>query len=111
MAKLFSGSRSSGDRVGQNVRSIQAIDLGTLSQTVERAERDWPAKKADLDGRLTALKDIEKSAEARWDGAGELRQQGSGRKLVGPQLGALVSLDADLARDRESLVSGAQQVD
>lgn len=96
--------------VEKNLRSIQAVDFGTLSQTVEKAERDWPAKKADLDGRLAALKSIEKSAETRWEGAQELKAQVSGGKLAGPQLGALVSLDEDVARDRASLASGVQQL-
>jgi len=96
--------------IEKNVRSIEATDFGTLSGTVEKAEKDWPAKKADLDGRFTALKNIEKAAEAKWDGAGELKAQVSGQKLAGPELARLVSLDQDLTRDHASLTSGVQQL-
>jgi hypothetical protein len=95
---------------GETLSSIKAIDLPTLSGTVEKAERDWPAKKADLEARLLTLKDIAKAAEAKWDGAEAVRTQASGQTLAGPSLASLISLDDQLTRDRSSLASGVQEL-
>src|ERR1700693_2935933 len=44
----------------------RAVDFAPVTAAVQKAELDWPAKKADLDNRLTALKSEQEKAEAKW---------------------------------------------
>jgi hypothetical protein len=50
----------------RDYRAIHAFDLAPLTAKVERAETDWPDKKADLEARLAAVTGIVSQSDALW---------------------------------------------
>ena len=48
---------------------IKSTDVSTSVATLEKAETDWPAKKADLDARIESLKSAPAKAEKVWTDA------------------------------------------
>jgi len=52
--------------------ALHPPDLTSLTPVIEKAEADWPAKRADLNRRLDILKAEPIRAEAEWRAAGDL---------------------------------------
>jgi hypothetical protein len=48
---------------------VHSADVSKVSEVIEKAEQDWPAKKLDLDARLAGLKSEQPAAEAAWKDA------------------------------------------
>ena len=44
---------------------IHAVDLKPVSEIIQKAEQDWPAKKADLEGRLASLRQSSEAADTQ----------------------------------------------
>ena len=57
------------DRMKDDVGKIGLSDTSQLSAAITKAGSDWPAKKNDLDARLTALKSAPEQANATWKDA------------------------------------------
>ena len=68
---------------------IHAVDLTPVSEVVQKAEQDWPAKKAALDGRLAALRQSSEAAETQWTATESAQARRGGR-------------NRDRARDRDA---------
>jgi hypothetical protein len=90
--------------------AIRAVDLAPVAKTVARAEQDWPAKKADLDGRLAALQAAPEKAEAQWRATESARQAAAAGKASGPQIAALIQADDVLAKESANLAGNADQL-
>ena len=45
---------------------IKSTDVTSVVAALEKAEADWPAKKADLDARIESLKNAPEKAEKTW---------------------------------------------
>jgi len=58
----------------QDYRSVQAVDLATVSAAVQKAENDWPDKRADLAARLDAVRGVVTGAEQSWQASAAARQ-------------------------------------
>ena len=84
-------------KVKSEYDAIRATDLSKVSAAVAKAEKDWPAKKVDLDARLASLKKVADSA-----GADYAKNDGS--------VATLIAADDALARDATQLTSGADQL-
>jgi hypothetical protein len=73
-------------------------DFAAVTTAVERAETDWPNKKADLDRRLSDLKSTPARADAQWQATTDARAAAANGSASGPQVAALMeasdSLDA-----------------
>ncbi len=85
------------DQVQQMARdydAIHAFDFTPITATVQRAETDWPEKKADLDTRLTGLREIQSRGEQVWQSSAELRRQAAASDFAHLNFGALGG-DAD----------------
>jgi hypothetical protein len=48
---------------------VRAADPSQATGVLEKAEQDWPAKKADIEARIAALKSEQPDAEAAWKDA------------------------------------------
>jgi hypothetical protein len=53
-------------RMKSDYDKIKSTDVSKVVATLEKAETDWPAKKADLDGRIESLKSAPEKAEKVW---------------------------------------------
>ena len=62
-------------RMDQDYRTIRSFDFGPLTSTIQKAEVDWPEKKADLDSRLASLRGLANQSESLWDSTAEGRRE------------------------------------
>ena len=79
--------------------AVKAVDLGGVTQSVEKAGRDWPAKKADLDGRLAALRSVPESVGTKY--------RNSKGASGGGSVATLIEADEALAQAAENLPKDA----
>lgn len=91
-------------------KAIRAMDLTPVSGTVERAEKDWPAKKSDLDNRLASLREIPKAAETRWNATEAARKDASAGKATGAEVATLIQADDALSNDAKSLTAKSDEL-
>jgi hypothetical protein len=89
---------------------IQSVDLKPVAQVVEKAEQDWPAKKADLDGRLAALRQASEDAGTRWSATASARQEAAAGSAKGPAIATLIEANDGLQRDHTRLSHGAEDL-
>jgi hypothetical protein len=85
------------DEVRQMTRDYEAVhgfDFTPVAATVQRAEGDWPDKKADLEARLAALRSIQTRGEQIWQSSAELRREAAANDYAHLNFGALGG-DAD----------------
>jgi hypothetical protein len=54
------------ERMKSDYDRVKSADLAKVSAAIEKAETDWPAKKADLDARLETLKSTPTRADEVW---------------------------------------------
>jgi hypothetical protein len=73
--------------------AIHTADFGPVTRTIEKAEQDWPGKKADLDKRLETLKSTPDRAEAEWQSTEADRQAAADGKASGAQVATLIQAD------------------
>ena len=59
------------DRMKANYEAIKSADTARTVSALEKAEEDWPAKKADLEGRVESLKSAPAKADKMWAEAQE----------------------------------------
>jgi hypothetical protein len=65
-------------------------DFGAVTHTVEKAEKDWPQKQADLEKRLETLKSVPDRADAAWKATEGERQAAADGKASGAQVATLI---------------------
>ena len=64
-------------------RAIHSFDLAPVAATVQKAETDWPEKKADLDSRLATVRGAAAQSDSTVAIHGCGAAAGSGRQLLG----------------------------
>jgi len=84
-------------KMQQEHDDIRKADIAPVAQVVEKAERDWPAKKADLDSRLNAIRSAPDRAEQQWQASAAAREAAAAGKATGPQIATLIQADSALA--------------
>lgn len=84
---------------------IHNANLSPVTQTVEKAEHDWPAKKDVLDTRLAALKQMEASGENQWTATESARQDAAAGKATGAEVATLIQ--ANEALEADNVAKGA----
>ena len=89
--------------------SAHGADVAEVARTVEKAEQDWPAKRADLEQRLQALRDAPDRAEQQWQATEAERQAASEGKASGAQVATLIQAD-DIIQASASLPAREQQL-
>jgi hypothetical protein len=89
---------------------IHAVDLAPVTAVVQKAEQDWPAKKADLEGRLATLKQSSADAEAQWSATESARQAAAAGTAAGPMIATLIQANDVLQRDDNKLTHDADEL-
>jgi len=90
---------------------IHAADFTRVSQSVQKAGQDWPAKKAVLDNRLAVLKQSSVDADTRWNATAMARQDGAAGRAKGAEVATLIEANDALVHDRDQLTHGADQLE
>lgn len=99
------------DQMQREYATAHNYNLMPVAKEVEQADRDWPAKKATLDERLDALRELPKQAETQWHATDALRPVASnGGKLNGSQLATLIQTDEELATDASAATAKATEL-
>lgn len=90
-------------RMEREYNAVRAVDLGPVATTIDRAEHDWPAKKAALDERLETVREIPKTAEAQWQSTESARQDASEGKATGAEIATLIQEDETLSHELKTI--------
>ncbi len=97
-------------RMEQAYKAIRSTDLAPLAKTMEGAEKDWPAKKTELDRRFASLQDNLKTVAAEWDNTKAARQAASDGKVSGPQIETLVHADQVVSGKSNALATDSNSL-
>ncbi|HWE52360.1 MAG TPA: hypothetical protein VG273_21370 [Bryobacteraceae bacterium] len=90
-------------RMKSEYEQIHSFDLAPLEKTVQKAEQDWPAKKADLDARLASLKQISDKAASQW-------QTAESTPVNTGSIAILVAIDDELASEAREVSTDADRL-
>jgi hypothetical protein len=94
----------------QTYDDIHHVDLTPVSQAVQKAGQDWPAKKSALDGRFAALKQSSADADSQWNAIAAARQDAAAGNAKGAEVATLIEANDALVHDSDVLTHGAQQL-
>lgn len=83
-------------RMEQDYHAIQAFDFGPITTTIQKAEIDWPSKKADLDSRLTSLHGLASESQSLWDSTAGPRREVASGNLANVDLAKLIEASETL---------------
>lgn len=83
----------------RDYQTVKALDLAPVSAVVQKAETDWPQKKADLDSRLSSLRDLQQQSETAWQTSAEARREAASSDYAHLNFGALFSAADTLKTD------------
>lgn len=97
-------------RMQQEHDSMKTLDLAPVTQVVEKAERDWPAKKSDLDSRLNAIRSAPDRAEQQWQATTTAREDAAAGKATGAEIATLIEADNVLADASTGLTRHADEL-
>ena len=90
--------------------AIDAFDIPSTTPTARKALVDWPAKKADLDGRLTALAGLKTEADTLWTSTAAERAKAGQPKPEGLDYAGLFQTGDRLDAIQGQLRDGASGV-
>lgn len=85
------------DEMNRSYQAILNFDFGPVNSAVLRASADWPDKKADLEARLAALKQLQTTGEQAWTSSADLRKAAAARDFAHLNFGALGTAAETLA--------------
>jgi hypothetical protein len=89
--------------------SVRSVDADTELAPVRKAMLDWPAKRDDLQTRLSGLKDYEAQGQKIWDSSAALRSQAESGGLPDSDIETLLSeadqLDAAARQAKEAVAA------
>jgi hypothetical protein len=88
-------------------QSVHEWTPGPVADVVHKAESDWPAKKAVLENRLTALESLPAAADNDWSSSEAARQHAAAGSVNGADVATLIKTDDDLSTDEAALTSEA----
>ena len=89
---------------------VRAADLDPVTQTVTKAEQDWPAKKSVLESRLATLRQSSEAAETQWRSTEAARQDAMAGKATGAEIATLIQANETLAADARNLTTDANEL-
>lgn len=87
--------------------AIHAVDLTPTAKEVDKAEQDWPGKKAALESRLAMLRAEPETADKAWQSTAAARQDALAGKAKGPQIATLIQADDVLSQTATGLAKEA----
>jgi hypothetical protein len=74
----------------RDYHAIHAVDLAPVATTVQKAETDWPEKKADLDARLATVRDAVTQSDNLWQSTDAARRQAAAGNYTGLDFAVLL---------------------
>jgi hypothetical protein len=84
-------------------RALESWDFAPITAVVQRAEADWPGKKADLEARLAALRAIPADADRAWQSSDAMRRKAESKDLAGLDYAALLTAVETIHDDATAL--------
>jgi hypothetical protein len=84
-------------------QAIHAFDLAPVAATVQKAETDWPEKKADLDARLAALHGAAAQSDSLWQSTDAARRQVAASNYAGVDFAVLLAAADSLKSNAATL--------
>ncbi len=87
----------------QDYQTLRGFDLASVTAAVQKAEGDWPGKRADLDSRLEGLRQTVANDDALWQSTAAARREASAGNLAGLDVGALLTAAEKLHADAAAL--------
>ena len=79
------------ERMDRDYKAIQAFDFGAAAAAVQKAETDWPEKRADLEARLASLRANAGESETLWQSSAEARRQATAKEYSSLDYGTLLN--------------------
>jgi len=90
--------------------AVHGYDLASLSATVQKADADWPEKKADLDARLAAERSLVAEGDRLWDSTADSRRQAAAGNLANLDFGTLLGAAGQLHASAAALPTQAAAI-
>ena len=90
-------------------QALRAADLSGVAAVVQKAQADWPEKKADLETRLVALRAMPAEAEKTWLASEPLRKQAAAGDYANLDYAALLTAAETLHNQATSLLPAKVQ--
>ncbi len=94
----------------RSYQSIHSFDLAPVTAVVEKAEADWPEKKADLASRLTAVTGVVARGDSLWQSTAAARRQAASGDVAGLDLGGLLSASDELKTSAAALPQKSEEL-
>jgi hypothetical protein len=90
--------------------ALDGYNLAPLTATVQKAETDWPEKKADLDARLAAERNMVTEGDRLWDSTAAPRAQAAAGNFANLDYGTLLGAAGQLHVSAATLPANAAQL-
>ncbi len=94
----------------RDYRTIHGFDFTPVNSTVQKAEGDWPEKKADLDSRLGAMKNAIAQDDQLWKSTAESRKAASAGDFAHVEFGPLIAAADALHNSAAALPAKATEI-
>lgn len=94
----------------RNYQAIHSFDFGPVTAAVQRAETDWPDKKADLEARLAGEHALVTQADAQWQSTADARRKATAGVLSGADAGSLLAFEDTLQTSAAALPKKADEL-
>lgn len=94
----------------QSRRALHDFDLAPVAAAVTKAETDWPARKAELDARLAARRDLIAEGDRLWDSTADERRKAAAGDVAHLDFGALLGAADKLKANAAELPAKATEL-
>jgi hypothetical protein len=94
----------------RNYQTVHSFDFGPVTTAVQKAENDWPDKKADLESRLAADRAIVAQADQQWQATADARAKAAAGKLDGAAAAPLLGFEESLETSAAELPKKADEL-
>jgi hypothetical protein len=93
-----------------NYEALRAFDVEAQSAATRKAITDWPAKKADLEQRVSALDALKTEGEQAWSSSAEARAKAETKDYGAVDYAALFAAGEAIERDLQSAQRGVSEM-
>jgi hypothetical protein len=97
-------------QMDRDYRAIHGFETAPLLAVVQKAETDWPQKKADLDARVAAIRDSVAQSETVWLKSADARRAAAANDFAHLDFSALMGAADTLHSTAESLPRSADEI-
>jgi hypothetical protein len=94
----------------RDYQAIHSVDLTALAATVQKAETDWPEKRADLESRLASERRLIEKGEEAWRSSAEARRAASDNDVAKVDFGLLFASADTLKSAATELPQQTEQI-